>query len=345
MKTTYTMLTLAVAAVLVAGGCGGSASSSVSPASRSYLGTQAPGDVWTWTISNGTFTATNETKNYTYSGTESVLPTGFLKLQMQTTTDPNVNPGDSAYAIELPNTALVLEPAGADTNPPVTACALGSNPPGPSVSYNYVTVPSTTWTNAMAAGGYVTFNVSGNNYSGTSHDLNVGGSLLNTGTASFTCVGGHLTCTSNGVNYNGAVTPSGVIVVDYGPGNGGIIGVQQPASPISLSAVGQMSFHGFLIKQGQTQEIEATPNGDGTLHGVGYADVETGTLQSDGSGVTVTFASQPSPGLVQMNLTTSGGAEQIMAAVSVVGGKTMVLGFGAGTGSGNPPYNIMLIQE
>jgi hypothetical protein len=348
MKRIYKMPLLVLAAALVSNGCGGSSAAKVTPAMRSYLGTQAPGDAWTWNITNGTFTATNLTRNYTYSGTESALSTGFLKLQMQATTDPGVNVGDSAYAIELPGTAIVLQPAGASTNQPVTACALGSNPPGPTVDYNFVTIPSTTWTSAQAATGYVTFTVSGDDYTGTSHDLDINGTQIGTSTTAFNCVAGHLTCTNNGVTYNGAVTPSGVIVVDYGPGNGGIIGVRQASQNVSESALGSLTFHGFLIKQGDTQKVQAVPNGDGTLHGAAYTDVEAGTLDTTDSGVTITFGTQISPGLIQLSLSTSGGAETIMAAVNVVAGKTMIFGFGGGTSMGNnssPPDNIMLVQE
>ena len=80
------------------------------------MGTQGPGDVWDWSISNGKFDATNETTGFTYSGTESMLPTGFMKLTVQATSDP------------------------------IVACSLGSNPPGPTVDFNYVNVPKQGWT-------------------------------------------------------------------------------------------------------------------------------------------------------------------------------------------------------
>ena len=163
----------------------------------------------------------------------------------------------------------------------------------------------------------------------------------------FTGVNGLMTTTNTPGNVpaKGAMTPSGVCVLDYGPSNGGAIGVRQPAQPIDLSALGTKSFLGFLINQGKTQCVAATPNGDGTLHGAGYANpsgVETGA-SDNGSGVTVTFASQPNPGQVKLNIATSGGSETIVACVAQVNGKYMLFGFGAG--SGGEPYNIVFVER
>src|SRR5579862_1076431 len=103
--------------LMVLWGCGGSGvgGGSASPSLRSYVGTQGPGDVWSWQLTGTTFTATNQTQGFHYTGTEATLPTGFLKLTVGTTDDPNVTVGQSAYALELPGTALVMKPAGADS--------------------------------------------------------------------------------------------------------------------------------------------------------------------------------------------------------------------------------------
>ena len=69
--------------------------------------------------------------------------------------------------------------------------------------------------------------------------------------------------------------------------------------------------------------------------------VETGT-SDEGSGVTVTFLSQPNPGLLTFSIATSGGTETLVACVNVVGGKTMLFGFGAGNGE---PYNVLLVEQ
>jgi hypothetical protein len=303
--------------------------------------------VWDWSIQNGSFNATNETKNYTYSGTATALPTGFTKLLIQSTSDPGVTAGQSAYAIELPNTALLIQPAGADTLPPIMACGLGANPAGPTVTYNFVTVPSSTWSIAQAAAGDVTFNVAGDSYSGNTAQFDITGQSIAGGTASFTCTNGRLSNPNgpNGTVLNGAVTPSGICVIDFGPNNGGIIGVKQAGVNVDTSTLANMTFNGFMVRQGVTECVQASPNGDGTLKGKGYASdggVETGTFETGASGVSISFGGQLAPGLVKMNVTTSGGSETIMCCVNVVGGKTMLLGFGAGGGSA---YNVMMVQQ
>jgi hypothetical protein len=188
------------------------------------------------------------------------------------------------------------------------------------------------------------FTVSGDTYTGAKSNLSINDTPISAGTLNLTCVGGNLTGTgSSGQTYDGAVTPSGVCVIDFGPNNGGMIGVQQPSADVSLSALGNMTLHGFMIKQGVTEEVECTPNGNGTLNGQGYSDVETGTFEGGESGVTVSFTSQIAPGLIEMSVATSGGTETILACVSVVAGKTMILGFG--DASGSPAYNVMMVQE
>lgn len=334
-----------VAGSFVLAGCGGG-NSVVKSVKRSYLGTQAPGDVWEWNITESTFTAKNDTTGYTYDGTAVALPTGFTKLNVQNTTDPGVTVGQSAYALEMPGTALLIKPAGADTKPPIVASSLGTNPPGPTASFNYVVVPKPSWTSTDEAYGHVTFNVTGNSYVGVSKVFRLDDVALPDGNANFTGVNGYMSTTNipGGGLSTGAMTPSGVCVLDYGPSNGGVIGVKQPDQPVDLSVLGSKSFRGYLINQGKTQCVVCTPNGDGTLHGAGYADpsgAETGTLDG-GSGVTISFTSQPNPGEIKLNISVGGGYETVVACVNQVSGKYMLFGFGAGGGT---PYNVVLVGQ
>jgi len=311
------------------------------------MGTQAPGDVWDWSISNGTFTATNETKGYTYAGTESVLPTGFMKLELTSTTDPGASAGQSAYALEFPGTALLIKPAGDDTNPPIMAGSLGSNPAGPTVDFNFVTVPKTGWTaGSEPAYGTASFNVSGNDYTGTVSKYMMDGTLHDTGPGSFTMVGGRMTV-GEPVGVTAAMTPTGVFVLDFGPGAGGVIGVKQPASNIDLADLASKGFKGFLVNGGKTQCVTVTSNGDGTLHGAGYSlggGVETGAMDN-GAGVTITFDSQPAPGLAKISLVTSGGSESLVVSINQVNGKYMMFAFGTSANPSDPPYNVLLVQN
>ncbi len=324
-------------------GCGGS-SLNASNFSHDYLGTQGPGDVWSWQIDGSTFTATNQTLGFHYSGTKSTLSTGFMKLTVTSSDDPGVTSGQSAYALELPGTALVLKPAGADTKQPIIASSLGTNPAGPSVSFNFVAVGSATFDPVNdQAYGHVTFAVTGNNYNGTSIRYAIDGTRLQDGPSNF--IGNNGLMTDQGTPpATGAMTPSGVCALDYGPQKGGVIGVKQPASNIDLTDLASKHFRGFLINQGKTQCVDVPSNGDGTLHGAGYdlnGGVETGTFDG-GSGVTVSFTSQPNPGEVTVHLSTSSGTESMAAAINVVDGKYMM--FCCGVGQDGKPYNVILVE-
>jgi len=224
----------------------------------------------------------------------------------------------------------------------------GANPTGPQVSFNFVEVPSVSF-NASTdqAYGHVTFDVSGNVLTGTSHRWEIDDTALPDGPSSFTGDNGLMTDTGSngGPTATGAMTPSGVCVLDYGPGNGGVIGVKQPSANVDVADLASKSFKGFLINQGKTQCVTVTPNGDGTLHGEGYAlgtGVETGTMDG-GGGVTITFQTQPNPGLIKIGVAPSGGSPEIIAAaINQVNGKYMLFGFGYGSGKG---YNVVLVQQ
>ncbi|HVT11138.1 MAG TPA: hypothetical protein VHE55_02640 [Fimbriimonadaceae bacterium] len=334
-----------IAALLI--GCGGGGVSV--NASHEYLGTQGPGDVWDWAFDGNTFTATNETKNLHYAGTKSVLATGFLKLQLTSTDDPNVTLGQSAYAVEVPGTALMLKMAGDDALRPVVAGCLGSNPAGPQVSFNFVAVGGLNFDPVTSqAYGHVTYDVSGNAYTGTAHRWAIDGTALSDSPSYITGDNGLMTdhdTQGGNMTATGAMSPTGVCVLDYGPNAGGVIGVKQPAANIDFADLASRSYRGFLINQGKTQCVSVTPNGNGTLHGVGYANpngVETGTYD-DGAGVTVNFIGQPNPGECTITLTTSGGTESLVAAINVVDGKYVMFCFGVG--QDQVPYNVILVEN
>lgn len=329
-------------------GCGGANSASTSGLTHNYLGTQAPGDVWSWQLTDTSFTATNQTLNFHYSGAKSTLPTGFMKLTVATTDDPGVTVGQAAYALELPGTALLIKPVGGDTKPPIVASSLGSNPAGPQVKFNFVAIGKVGFNAATdQTYGRTTLNVSGNSYTGITHQWANDGTQLADGNANLTGDNGLMTDLNgpNGVPVKGAMTPSGVCVLDYGPNFGGIIGVKQPAANIDLTDLASRHFKGFLINQGKTQCVDVTTNGDGTLHGHGYAlpaGVEDGTFDG-GGGPTLSFTSQPSPGEITVRLAFGNGFEDMAAAINVVSGKYMM--FCCGVGQDGKPYNVILVEN
>jgi len=187
----------------------------------------------------------------------------------------------------------------------------------------------------------VAFQPSGNDH--------IDGTAMPDGPSTFVGNNGLMTDTNgpNGTTATGAMTPSGVCVLDYGPGNGGVIGVQQPAANIDLVDLGTRSFRGFLINSGKTQCVSVTPNGDGTLHGTGYMNpggVETGQTDS-GTGPTITFNSQPNPGEVRITLSYAGNpSENLVAAINRVAGKYMLFCFAVSAQDGKP-YNVVLVEN
>jgi len=130
----------------------------VAPSSTAnYVGTQSPGDFWSWTIDSvaGTFSATNNTKSFNYSGTVSALAgnPGISKLSVTSTTETGLTPPQSAYMIEVVNTALLVAnapiyttPSGTQQSikPPIFATAQGSCP-STGVNVNWIAMPSANW--------------------------------------------------------------------------------------------------------------------------------------------------------------------------------------------------------
>jgi hypothetical protein len=133
----------------------------------SYLGTQPPGDVWSWTLdhSAGTFSAEDQTDGYTYSGTISqvigtgIVGNGFTKLSIASTTDPAASTWTQheAFAVEFPGVALLVSPPGppalTDANVSngyysrlIVASALGGCPTSGG-TFNTIVIPRVGWAN------------------------------------------------------------------------------------------------------------------------------------------------------------------------------------------------------
>jgi len=155
---TVSFLVLALAASMLIS-CGDSSSSS----SSNYVGTQSPGDYWTWTeTADGSFTAVNNAKSYTYSGSEAALSgnsSGFTKLSITSSTDPSIQSSlpVSGYAIKVPNTMIIAAvPPFATVNQsgttvvsehgPMVAAAQGSCPAnGTTTNVNWIMMPRKDW--------------------------------------------------------------------------------------------------------------------------------------------------------------------------------------------------------
>jgi hypothetical protein len=231
-----------------------------------YAGTQSPGDFWSWTIDRGagTFSAINNTKSFNYSGTLSALAgnPGISKLSVTSTTETGLTPPQSAYMIEVVNTALLVAhapiyttPSGTQQSikPPIFATAQGSCP-STGVNVNWIAMPSANWcsaagdpnplvnggagcTNGDNAFGTAAISVSGSTYGITVTSYRLDGTADPSGPfilSGCSCSNGLIQCTDSGSHpVRISFTPSGVFFVDMP--NDALAGIVQPSSNIDLS--------------------------------------------------------------------------------------------------------------
>ncbi len=351
-------LILTVLAALTLAACGNNGDSSGNDNSnpaRNYLGTQAPGDVWSWTITTdsegtGTFNASNDTLGNTYSGGVETLENGFLKLTVIATTDPAFVP---QYALEFPGTALVIKPAG--TGNAIVAVALGPCP-RVSATYNWVDLFVSTWnpTTDQAYGVSVatvagsTFNFSNTNY------LLDGSSLGTSAVTGFTCSGGILRNSTDPTDPTVIVaTPSGAFIGDNGPGAGGIVGMRAPASNIDWNDVvlAGREYRGVYFEDGNTDPAQddtgplwGRPNGSGGLSGGDWSDFEGNVETTTPAPGTIRFVAQNSPGIVNATLTDGAGTTPMVLMINRINGKYFIYGAQTNTSSGNGA-NFLAIEQ
>lgn len=319
-------------------GCGGGEGTTTST-SRSYLGTQSPGDVWTWAITtdaggSGTFSATNVTTTRTYSGTVSTLPSKFLKLSITATTDPAITTLPAyAYAFEIPNTAVLVKPAGNNARV-IIAAAQGTSPTA-NGSYNWLTIPPPGWN----ADNSVAYGVTSTTLTGSTFDFSHSYYLLSGSPATpatgfdngFSSSNGKITKT--GSNMTIGMTPSGVFVGDSGPSMGGFAGMKAPSTNVDLNSVlaAGKEYRGVLYKYDasgpDTQLVWGRRNLSGGLTGGPYTDVETGTEDTAHQAV-FTFSTQSTPGILNGTATmqVSGTTTGCTMLINQINGKYIVFG-------------------
>lgn len=330
-------------------GCG-SSSKSIAPvaskaAARNYVGTQAPGDVWTWNLTSTTFSAVNTTRGTSYSGSSTLLDSGYYKLAVTASSDPAAPVGSAAYAFDVPGVAIIVQPAGTITNP-VVGAAVGTNPTG-STNYNWISIPSSSWESGHneAYGTAVIAMTSATSGSILITQNSITGAVLGTHNQPVDWTSGEFTTSGS----TGVVTPAGMIMVDNGPGEGGVFGVKAAAANVDLADLASQEYRGMLFKgggagaSGGTELLKITTNGTGGLDGVAYVNVETGELDPPGNHVTLTFGAQASPGLVNGVLHLHSEDQNIVLAINKIGGKYMIYGFAAS--SDGVPDNFLLIQK
>ncbi|MFQ5586246.1 MAG: hypothetical protein ACE5GF_05420 [Thermodesulfobacteriota bacterium] len=355
------LFTVLFVVALALSGCGGgssdddTASTTTTPAigdggKSTYLGTQSPGDLWVWTIDRdaGTFSATNVTTGYTYSGTAAILSNGFLRLTIGATTDPGATVGGNAYALEVPNTVLLIKPSEADSNV-IVAAAQGSCPTA-NASYNWISIPETAWVPATGvAYGTASSVVTGSDFAFTVARYLLDGTSLPGDTPSGSCSGGRIDLADGTVI---GIAPSGMFIGDSGPGNGGFVGVEAPSANIDiadLTASGK-EYRGVLFKYNDpdsddTEPVWARGTGASTLAGGGYTDFEAGTEDTVNT-VSIRSFTESSPGIYTAILTEPDGATATFVfMVSRINGKYVLVGISTNTHYTTLPYNALLVEQ
>ncbi len=143
-------------------GCGGGGNSKTG--TTNFVGTQTPGDYWSWTRTTDTsgsvtFTAINNTQGLNYSGSETQLTgisAGFSKLNITSSNDTKLPIPASAYTLEIPDTMVMAAVAPFYTfdhdgtvqlsvNGPVVAAAQGACPSEGITSANWIIMPGSDW--------------------------------------------------------------------------------------------------------------------------------------------------------------------------------------------------------
>ncbi|NNF97886.1 MAG: hypothetical protein HKM93_00765 [Desulfobacteraceae bacterium] len=327
-------------AMLVACGSGGGSDNDTEPAGNSrtssYIGTQSPGDVWSWTITmtggTGIFDATNETLDYEYAGDVSMLPSGFLNLTITSSTDPDTLPGDRTYALEFPDTALLAIPTGGD---PLIVCAAVGPCPADDAVYNWVSLLDDSYDASMDdAYGVTAMTIAGSDIDFAHEFFLLDGTDAGTGSSSdFTCADGRLTHPLNPEVF--VATPSGLLITDNGPSLGGIVGMQAPAGPIDLAdltAAGR-EFRGVVFKTSAGADVETeavwvrTDGSDGLITG-NYVDIEAGVETT--SLATVVLTTQTRPGVIRMTRTEGTEINHSVIMVNRINGRYFIYGVGTG---------------
>lgn len=336
------------------GGGGGGATISNRTGTYHYAGTQAPGDVWSWTISTSEFSGTNESNGSWVTGEWTTLASGFGKLTVigSSTIDAI---GKSAYFVEYPDTALIVIPVGESNNPIICAARATSHP----TDKNYVSiaVPGDTWNKASSTA-YGTANVT---WETNTARFNVSefqwdGSPKAPGAdeLTFEASTGMLTSTTGGLEKL-FLTPSGMFIVDNGPGAGGHIGIS--VESFSSIEAANHSYRGInfryfpngakVTSESNFVALESNPSIPGTLKGHMYSGNDPASGYDPAMEAIFSFVTQESTGIISTEAAQVGnppsGVKSVFAKIGT-GADQKYIWFGFNVNGSDLPETILFIQ-
>jgi hypothetical protein len=339
-------LSIAVSAAVLYG-CGQSNSNSSTPHGvTAYVGTQSPGDIWSWTLGDGTFIATNETISKYYSGTFSTLPSGFLKGVVTGTDDTRILTDGTAifYMLEYPDTMLLVKPGGNMDR--LIACAARATGSPEAGQYNFVKFPYPNWTTSHKAYGTVEVTVSGGLYNFYIMAYQLDGSLKSTDNET-----GYLNTDGRliraGSSLEVFMTPSGIFFGDS-TGSAGFAGVKN--EPVTVSDLIAQNYRGILFDYNSSTGLGSTvPVGAGphptlanSMQGWGYVDIEN-NIPATSNYVTLTFGAQDSSGVFSGTRTGGNNTKDFKLVAAKIDGKYIIIGIEAA--DEHSPENFLLVQQ
>jgi hypothetical protein len=331
------------------GGGGGGGGISNRSGSFSYSGTQSPGDMWTWNISDETFSGSNETTGFYVTGEWTALSSKFGKAHVLSIN--GVATSEYTYFLEFPDTILLFRPFSNDNKDNVIVCAAHSTVEPSQGKYLWVTIPESGWTDAFTA--YGTVEATGSGSGPWSFDVT---NYLLTGEVSdnFTVSGYTFT---NGVMDNGNyptnpklfMTPTGVFMGDNDT-HSGFAGASYEAFDAGDAV--KHNYRGVRFKYysgsgtNETEVVAASPYNSTSLNAHRYISVDNNTLDLTDN-TYITFEAQDlNTGFTNLyaydeNQGTTAIYKAVAAKVGPAPGKYMLFGFGVEAGL---PTNFLVIQ-
>lgn len=249
--------------------------------------------------------------------------------------------GKVGYALEYPNTALIVKPI--DNRVIVCGAKAASAPPaGP---YNWVSIPWPGWTSTESSYGTVEVTESGGSYDFNVmiYDLN-GNPIGTTLESGYTFSDGKLK--KLGSHLKVFLTPSGAYIGDNGPDRGGFIGMaKQTVDTADLAA---HEYRGVLFQynpatgSGDTSAVGAEPHPtiSGAIRGFSYTDIENNVRET--GGVTLEFGAPDSSGILTGTFFAPSGSIPFKMVAAQINGKYMVFGLSATNGYS---LNFIVIQQ